>query len=134
MELFYIIVVSVALIVLIIFLTLVGLLMQNTSGTSNFPPVLNECPDYWTIGADNSCKMPVQTSFNNQSIILNTGNNKNGLILSDPKIAPYSIDGYSFSTKNPLWASKGETVMCAQKNWANSNNIVWDGVSNYNNC
>lgn len=134
MEMFYMIVISVALIVLTIFLTLTGLLMRNTSDTSIFPPVLNECPDYWTVGADNSCEMPLQTSFNNNSIVLNTGNTQNGSILSDAKVAPYSIDGYSFSTKNPLWASKGETVICAQKSWANNNNIVWDGVSNYNKC
>jgi hypothetical protein len=25
-------------------------------------------------------------------------------------------------------------MLCAQKNWAVNNNIVWDGVSNYNMC
>jgi hypothetical protein len=24
--------------------------------------------------------------------------------------------------------------VCDKKKWANMNNIVWDGVSNYNNC
>jgi hypothetical protein len=24
--------------------------------------------------------------------------------------------------------------LCDKKTWANTNNIVWDGVSNYNNC
>lgn len=132
METFYLIVVSIALITLIIFLTLVGLLMRSIDSESVYPPTMNICPDYWTVGPDNSCIKPKQKSFNDNSITLNTG--KRNTLLSNPEIPPYSINNNSFSTKNPLWTKNGETIECAQKSWANSNDILWDGISNYNMC
>ena len=39
-------------------------------------------------------------------------------------VAPYSMDGKSFSTTNTLWSSKGETTLCAQKNWAVNNKLT----------
>jgi hypothetical protein len=132
MESFYLIVVSIALITLVIFLTLVGLLMRNIDSSTPFPPTVNMCPDYWRVNADGSCSMPIQSSFNDVSSVLNTGKNKT--LLSNPNVAPYSKNGSSFSTKDPLWTSNGETVECAQKNWASTNNILWDGISNYNMC
>lgn len=134
MELFYIIVVAIALISLILFLTIIGVLMKNTSNTATYPPNLNQCPDYWTIGPKDTCVMPTKKSFTDNSIFLNTGKKSNGAVLSDPKIAPYSTNGNTFSTIDPLWTSKGETSICAQKNWALKNDIVWDGISNYNMC
>ena len=133
MESFYRIVLLVALVSLVIFLTFIGLMMRNDSNISIFPPQSSACPDYWVGDASGNCFMPQQKSFTDKTIVLNTGK-ANSSILSDKTLAPYSLDGQSFSTTNTLWSSKGETIICAQKNWANNNNIVWDGVSNYNKC
>ena len=133
MESFYRIVLLIALVSLVIFITFTGFLMRNDSNTSIFPPNSSVCPDYWVGDAKGNCFMPKQKSFTDKTILLNTGK-ANSSILSDKTVAPYSLDGQSFSATNSLWSSKGESTICAQKNWANNNNIVWDGVSNYNKC
>ena len=133
MEVFYLIVLIIASVSLVLLLTFFGLMMRNSTNTSIYPPNKNVCPDYWTGDASGNCFMPERRSFTDKSIVLNTGK-KNSSILTDKLVAPYSIDGKSFSTTNKLWSSKGETTLCAQKNWAVNNNIVWDGISNYNMC
>ena len=70
--------------------------------------------------ANGNCFMPERRSFTDNSIVLNTGK-KNNSIMTDKLVAPYSTDGKSFSTTNTLWSSKGETTLCAQKNWAVAN-------------
>ena len=133
MDSFYPIVVIIALTCLVLFLTFIGLMMRNDTTTTIYPPSTYACPDYWHSDSKGNCFKPVQKSFNDNSILLNTGKPKSSL-LKDRNIAPYSTDGKSFNTKNPLWTSKGETTLCAQKSWAVSNNIIWDGISNYNMC
>ena len=133
MELFYPTVVIIALLCLVIFLTFIGLMMKNDKSTAIYPPTSNVCPDYWVSDSKGNCFIPERKSFSDKSVILNTGNSGCSL-LSKKNVAPYSSDGRSFSSKNPLWTSKGETTICAQKNWSINNNIVWDGVSNYNMC
>lgn len=133
MDPFYKIVVIIALTLLILFLIFIGLMLRNDTTTSIYPPSTYACPDYWSSDSKGNCFKPMAKSFNDSSILLNTGKPKSK-ILTNRNVAPYSTDGRSFSTKNPLWTSKGETTLCAQKNWAVNNDIVWDGVSNYNMC
>ena len=53
MEFFYIIVLSIAVIFLILILTLIGVLMKQSKKTGGtFPPIVNNCPDYWVIASD----------------------------------------------------------------------------------
>ena len=48
--------------------------------------------------------------------------------------------GYSYDVSNGLltqyidFSNNGWNGICDIKKWTNTNNIVWDGVSNYNNC
>jgi hypothetical protein len=132
MESFYPIVISIAVVLLILLLTFMGILLRSQNSTEIFPPQLNSCPDYWTTDSSGHCSMPTQPSFANPSMILNMG----GLTTlgSSATIAPYSTDGKSFDTTNPLWSSGGQSTICAQKAWAVNNGIVWDGVSQYNQC
>jgi hypothetical protein len=132
-ESFYLIVISIALVSLVIFLSFIGVLMRNDSKTSIYPRNSSICPDYFVSDASGNCTMPTEKSFTDKTILLNTGKT-NSSIMTDKTVAPYSTDGRSFNTTNLLWSSKGETTICAQKTWANNNNIVWDGVSNYNKC
>jgi len=63
MEFFYIIVLSIAVIFLILILTLIGVLMKQSKKTGGtFPPIVNNCPDYWVISSDGkSCTIPTKT-------------------------------------------------------------------------
>jgi hypothetical protein len=131
MEMFYKIVLFIAVILLILILTFMGLLMRSQDKNTVYPPNLNVCPDYWTSDSEGNCTMPTEKSFNDQSNFLNSGGNNH---LGTSSIAPYSKDTKSFDTKNILWESGGQSRICAQKSWANQNNITWDGISNYNKC
>ncbi len=120
METFYLIVLVIATIVLIFILTSVGLLMQTGKKNVVYPPLPNTCPDNWTVDGSN-CQL--NTSNKGR---LSTGNLKlpNG----------FSRTVNLFNPADPKWTTGGKTAICAQKVWANNNNILWDGVSNYNSC
>ena len=36
--------------------------------------------------------------------------------------------------ENPLWAAQGNTADCQKKLWADTNDVLWDGITNYNKC
>jgi hypothetical protein len=120
---FYIIVLIIAIIILILALTSVGLLIGRLNSSKTFPPSASDCPDYWVVNESNgSCTIP-------------TG---------DPAVnAP--ADGYSTTDTYGLvsggikftdagWKNQGISELCAKKKWANKYNVLWSGVSNYNSC
>jgi hypothetical protein len=136
MDSFYTIVVIIAIIILIIVLTSIGLLVQSQNKLTVYPPIQNACPDYWKIiPIDGSsavkCKAPSQTGANvgNLYSASATGSGTNlsrtiGYIPADNAV--------NFSDNG--WSSGGSKPICAQQKWAMLNNVVWDGVSNYNAC
>jgi hypothetical protein len=108
MDQFYTIVLAVAVIILIITLTYIGIKMKSSKASQPFPPVANTCPDYWTT-----------TDASGNTCIPQHGVNNPTNITSIPSI------------KNT------ESTICGKnglKQIVNSNSIVWDGVSNYNSC
>lgn len=127
MDLFKIIVLVIALTLLIIILTLVGILINKTNHLGSvYPPTINHCPDNWLIDSSANCIIP---------------SNGNLGTLSPANYT--SIPGYYFDASNnisminfsdPGWLANGMTAYCNQKLWANTNNIVWDTISNYNQC
>ena len=132
MELFYPIVLFIAVVLLILVLTFMGILLRSQNQTKLFPNNANICPDYWTSDLSGNCTMPTELSFNNPTTMLNTGSLVN--LGTNSAIAPFPTTPTSFSTTNPLWGSGGASAICQQKQWSNQNNIVWDGISNYNSC
>lgn len=50
------IVMIVAIVVLILTLTMIGIALRNQQKNVIFPPVLADCPDYWEGTVDNKCK------------------------------------------------------------------------------
>lgn len=140
METFYIIVLSIAILFLILILTSVGILLSTKNNIEVYPPMKNDCPDYW------------QSSNENNQIVC-TPNNKNygKLKLSfatDYKITKTDLfvpdnvsndiitsDNKKINFNHPSWASAyNSTNTCALYKWTNDNNVVWDGISNYNAC
>jgi len=115
MDRFYFIVLTVATISLILFLTYIGILMKYYSKSDlAYPSIANTCPDYWTLDTDpttgqTKCTVPDDGKPNRGTV---SGTNE------VTEVMPYGED----------------SIICDLKNWANTNSIVWDGVSNYNKC
>jgi hypothetical protein len=125
MDIFYVIVLSVAVVLLIIILTFIGIKMANnktTEGTNSFPPQYATCPDYWQVNSDGTCAIPASGGRNYGSINPN-----------NPSPVGYDSSKKSINFNASGWAATG-TSICNQKAWANSNGVTWDGVSNYNGC
>lgn len=125
MDPFYKTVVIVAIVMLILALIGLGVLMQEQDTKTEYPPQQSACPDHWS-----STSVPNQCKINTDSgTALNVGNFDKTDGYSDDYMT-YSVDDSS----NKLVTFKSSLLVCDKKKWANKYNIVWDGVSNYNQC
>ena len=131
---FYGIVLTIAIVLLILILTYVGLTMKNTSNNKVvFPPVEAKCPDYWDY-AGNACLVPAVGSVNVGSVY-----DISGIILLNDNttygLTEDSVSGNSYiDFTTPAWSSQGVSGTCQKQKWASIYGIQWDGVSNYNSC
>ena len=94
-------VLMVALCILIICLILIAVAMSGTSDDV-FPPVIANCPDYWTAGKD----------ADDNDICVNTYN------------LGKKVDGCREQALENL------TTNCEKKKWARQCNLTWDGITN----
>lgn len=122
MDPFYKTVVIVAIVMLILAFVGLGVIMQEQDGNTEYPPQQNSCPDHWISSVPNQCK--INTDIDGTE--LNVGNYGKTV---DPNYITSvdSSDGTKVSFEPSL-------LVCDKKKWANKYNIVWDGVSNYNQC
>ena len=124
MDKFYTVTIIVAFVILVIALIGLGILLQNQDAATEFPPKQNQCPDHWTVSGE-YCKWGTN-NFNLGD--LSTNDTTTGKI--------YSISGdyVEHSTGQNGIKFKSNVLRCDKKKWANSNGIIWDGISNYNQC
>ena len=149
MDSFYIVVLSVATVILILLLTFVGILLKKAKTADIFPPVTNMCPDYWDASSTPGiCYVPDgdKQKVNRGSISYQSSPNQYKIADTDrTSRLGYTAGtgtgtGTNSSTMNMLadasWAAvyPGYTLKCAQRKWALDNGISWDGISNYNGC
>jgi hypothetical protein len=122
MDAFYVIVLSVAVLLLILILTYIGVKMTDkSSNLSVYPPASQSCPDYWTqIAGTKKCSIP--------------NNRKNAQMISNNDPSTRGMTGNTIDFDDAGWENNGKTKLCNQKEWAIKNRIQWDGVSNYNGC
>ena len=141
METFYLIVLAIATIVFILVLLFFGLMMQKGNVNQVYPPVANTCPDMWPIVDGSNCRIPWDSGVDEPDI--NKGGKEWDEVaksLTDANINVFKAStttGNSktaFSPADPKWSAGGLTPVCEQKKWANKNNILWDGISNFNGC
>ena len=125
MDIFYIIVLTIAVTILILLLTYIGIKMNYAAHNGGaYPPTKNNCPDYWTISIDGKiCNQPTTTGSRNTY----SGN------VNAAGVAGVKTNG-DIEIDTTAWTSGGKSAICAQKLWANQNGLIWDGVSNYNGC
>jgi len=128
METFYLIVLSVAIILLIIILAYIGVYGMNEKSKSAFPPVKYDCPDYWQKNEDGKCVIP--TSGPNMGAF---ETNYQGDPPDKKGIPGFNENEDAIDFEDADWSASGSS-RCAQKKWAIDNSIVWDTVSNYNQC
>ena len=151
MELFYIVVTVIAILFLIIILTLIGIAMRYQDKNTVFPPLANDCPDFWTIASDGkSCTIPSNGKRNvgkmynplDNSILLKSATSDSNGSYSFPMYTPgtngtngnLTAAASTIDFSNEAWNAQGKTAICSKKKWAMNWGISWDGVTNYNSC
>lgn len=163
MDPFYKYVAIGALVLLILILTVIGVAMSKMQSTAPFPPTQNACPDYWDVSSNPQyCGAPIQGAKNIGSIVMNgnkidetkeinigmckidnkfgcSGSGNTHLMSYDGTTAINNGGGkyhYVQLNNNSKWTSMfpGKSERCAQKQWASTLNVTWDGVTNYNSC
>jgi hypothetical protein len=148
MEMFYKIVIMVATVLLILILAYMGIMMTDKSISGgnmvSFPPAKNSCPDNWVArikkrdnGEENVyCEIPHDT-MKNVGVLMNQSNEQIDLTNSQATIG-YNESIFSkravIDFNHNSWAAMGTTPDCAKRSWAKSNDIQWDGITNYSKC
>ena len=132
---------------LLLFLILVGVMLaypSNSRANVAFPPVLNACPDFWTVkhlggsgggsggGAGGAvCVLPACNSGNNLGTLCVNGNydlaDPNKHLQQDPGSGKVFIDPNAALSSNPV-------PFCSLADWAGTFGVNWDGVTNNNQC
>lgn len=170
MDSFYFTVSIVAIVMLILILTYIGILMKYYSSSDEaYPEIANTCPDYWKLETDatgeKKCKVPdagepnagvaaydCQSYLNRYPDVANEISNIPGADQSGPDCTNPITSAHALSHWNTNGKSEGrnatkletpitdvvpygkDSIICDLKKWANTNGVVWDGVSNYNKC
>lgn len=142
MDSFYLTVASIAVIILILMLTYVGVLLYYTKASDVFPPMRNQCPDYWELTDSGKCRFPKAVASKNRGnlkISKTPGEEWKIDKSAEPRLVNIITDTAGSSDFNMdhtewdnLYGKKGE--LCNKKFWATLNGISWDGVSNTNQC
>ena len=120
MDPFYTIVVVIAIVVLILCLIAVGIMLQKQDDTTPFPSQSNQCPDGWGVSENGYCIVPT-LSINKGTTSTNSALMNSALWTADPNNTNHYI-------------AKDSATICDKRKWAIQNNIIWDGISNYNQC
>ena len=159
MDPFYMYVSIGALVVFILILIVVGVALTQLQSLDSFPPTQNTCPDYWDVSSNPAyCGVPVNSTMRNLGYIDSDGTgvkkesdrnigmctasggfgcNTNGDLLNlSSGLSENGKFQYVKLNDNSNWSTMypGMSEKCAQRNWAQTLNISWDGVTNYNGC
>jgi len=136
---FYLIVLSIATIILIITLGFMGWMLSRQKDQIKFPGITNTCPDFWTIAGDGSCVRPTSNVHLNFGDNAKSGSKKNDILKSYKppgtktwKDMPGMTEN-GFKSKDPAWGS-GDDAICKKRKWALDNGVMWDTVTNVNFC
>ena len=103
-------VVSVAMVMLVILLLVIGVALYKQKNNANYPPVTGTCPDYWMEQDDN----------NDGTKCVNV---KNLGSSSCKKEMDFSVYPWN-----------GDDGTCNKYKWAKACDLTWDGITNNNNA
>ena len=111
------IVMIVATVILIFALATIGVALSNLNSDIKYPPVIADCPDYWSIS-----KKAIDSNNPNRPTEFTCNNDKT--LGHDTSVS--GCDTFDSSDSN----YKGIGGLCAKKQWADRCDITWDGVTN----
>ena len=137
MDSFQITVLAIAVIILILIFTAIGILTKNSLSYKAYPPKTTTCPDFWSVDADGNCVIPpTSATLNAGSVYSGTTINLTNEKTDTSKIYTpgYISNGNKINYNDEAWGSMNKSSICAKRDWTNKLNIAWDGVSNYNSC
>ena len=126
MDKFYTYVVIVAFVILVLALIGLGVILQNQDKGEVFPPIQSKCPNGWLMTAS-GCYIPDTSN--------NIGSFKKAALTDADKrylISSGTTAYYTGSSYELIF--KPEALPCDKRKWANMHGILWDGISNYNQC
>lgn len=123
---FYTIVVLIAIVLLVLGLTIIGMTLAKRNSTNPFPEYQTSCPDFWTLNDKGLC-VPSPLNTPSPSKYYKLVDIKHNGIVFDNIAKPANI--VSLDPSENSWTST-----CDKTKWATNNGILWDGISNYNGC
>ena len=125
MDIFYIIVLGIAIVLLIIILAFIGVGMSKHGGGGPWPPVESTCPDYWSI----------DPSDKNYCLIPPAGSRNVGSIYSGGSVSSTFAQSKGYDAiNNRINLNDPYYITCNKQKWAKKWGIYWDGYTNYNGC
>ena len=95
-----------AIIILIIILLIVGITLIYSKSHPTWPPMIPECPDYWSYDASGIC-----VNIKDLGTCPPKGNDKH--LKMDFNASPFT----------------GTDGLCNKYNWANNCKVTWDGIT-----
>jgi hypothetical protein len=110
---FYTIIFTITVVIAIIVLIFMAIAMFLGRETATWPPDVAECPDYWVVNPDGSCKVVPGVG--------NTGSA--GCTTFDPT----QVSTYADVLSNPSLSAN--SPRCKRKAWAQKCGVYWDGIS-----
>jgi hypothetical protein len=109
MPSFQVVVLSIAVVILIIALAFIGVTLRNSQKNAAWPPLVPDCPDYWTM--DGSASNPICVNVKN----LGT--------------CPAAMGSSHLTMDFNQAQYTGSNSTCAKYTWATGCNLSWDGIT-----
>ena len=100
---------TIAIIILIITLCVIGIALYRAKYHSAYPPVIANCPDYWDASGN--------LDISNNLVCVNSMN------LGSSTCS----NSMNFTTSS--W--QGKNGLCQKYKWAKSCDLTWDGITDY---
>jgi hypothetical protein len=113
MDVFHIIVMIVASVLLILILTSMSILLKNDKHSQKFPTSHSVAPDGWALSDD----VDANNVVTGKTLTSTDGTN------------PAGIDVVPKTFTLTEWDD-----ICIKKLWADKANVYWDGITTYNGC
>jgi hypothetical protein len=147
MDSFYIIVGTIAILLLIGILTFLGIAMNKQYDSRPIQDkTIQKCPDYWKADSSGNCIIPTQDK--NPAGMNNVGNLGTPANFISQKVGQYLVsytpglsnDNTKIDFNVDAWKTYNTMVgaslnpVCQKQQWLNDHKVVWDGVSNNNVC
>lgn len=106
----------IALILLIICLTFIGVSISSASNSYKFPPHVAQCPDYFVMDSSGACR--------DVKLILPAGSSDNC------RIKNFKQDMINNNIEGTLPERGPFSELCLKKEWADNCGLNWDGITN----